>query len=199
MSQDGNKSDKSVFEMLVDGIRVVYGRRQSNVSVTKDHWAASRLADREHKDTPSVSFIRVSGRLQGTDRRGPHEFTTEDGSDTDLWFTALYEDVATVQCIVRGHDRCETERLWNDVLHAVRNTLGQMAVPTTYTWTTEEEDGAAHIQAGQHEVIQTFEWRILVPHDFGTLAQVNAIETDAEIQSQDGSSATADKTFTQTL
>lgn len=199
MSKQGNHNDQSVFEMIVDGCFVVHRRRQTNVPITKESWIHNRLAEAAPGDAPQVSFLRMAGQLQKTDRPGPHNFTVDDGSASELWFNAHYEDVAIVTCEIIGSDRCQTERVWNDVLHTIRETMGQMSIPTSYTWPTEEPDGASHMQAGMHKVVQIFEWRILVPHDFGTRAQIECINTEVELQSQGGESATVDKTITQTL
>ena len=97
MSKTGNHNEQSVFKMLVDGIFTVYKRRETNVNVTRDNWHSARLEEGAMGDPPMVSFLRMGGTLQATDRVGPHNFQTEDGSATDLWFNAHYEDLATVE------------------------------------------------------------------------------------------------------
>lgn len=199
MSKQGNHNDVSVFESIVESLYVVYQQRDTNVNVTRGNWLASRLDQDAPNDPPIVAFLRMSGALQKTDQPGPHRFTTTDGSESEIWFNAHYEDVAIVECRITASDRCETERLWNDVIHTVRKALGQMSIPTSYEWPTQTEDGAAHIHAGQEQVIQLFNWRILVPHDSGTINQVKCIDTEVELQSGDGESTTIEKTITQVL
>lgn len=199
MSRTGNHNEQSVFKMLVDGIFTVYKKRESNVNITRGNWHSARLEEGEMGDPPIVSFLRMGGVIQATDRPGPHNFQTEDGSETDIWFNSHYEDLATVEVHMTAHDRCETERLWNDVLHATRESLGQLSIPGTYDWPTQTPDGAAHMHAGQEKVIQIFTWRILVPHDSGTRVQVKCIDTEVELQAADGETATLEKIITQTL
>lgn len=165
----------SLFEQVVEAIRCKYlAIRDDDASgdglpsledapgehpgmVSRRHWCVGRLQAVEHKTPPFVCWIRGGGTIEAPRPR------SQVISDDDVVAEPLYTAEQVVSLVICGTSEAEAECMWFALLRATRELLGAHAGPQEFRFTTQEEEQAAHINAGREVILQLFDWPFIVP------------------------------------
>ncbi len=164
----------SIFEAFVLAVRDQYGKDEYAPDIRDEAWMIGRLKGMGQAAAPSVKFHRPSGTVQPTTRNGPFPFVLDNGQET--YFSAVYEDLATVEARIHAKSWQELECIWTGLLTATRDVLGTYSVPGNYDHVSEgDEDPMPEFIKGNQLLVQTFEWTILIPQAFGSLSKIERI------------------------
>lgn len=174
----------SIFAQYVDAVRVAYVASETTVDVKSESWQIGALRSRGKSSLPLVSFRRDSGQLEPGARRNPQTYADE---GVTYSFETHYDDVATVLVKLVATDWRQLDCLHSGIVYAVRTALGVEAQPGSYQHLTEDDgEPLALAQAGHQVLVQSFTWRIPVPHVWGVPSVVTTVAGASEIQPADG-------------
>ncbi len=164
----------SLFEAFVLTVRDKYKLDTDAPDITDDAWMIGRLKGQGQAAAPSIKFHRPGGTLQPTGDNGPHPFG-------DLYFTAVYEDVATIEARIHAQSWEQLDCIWTALVSATRTALGTRSVPGNYDHLSEGDDTPMpDAVKGSQVLVQSFQWTILVPQAFLTRTEIDIVNGSSQ-------------------
>lgn len=187
----------SLFETFVHAVRAAYADDDTVPDIEADSWQIGRLKGMGQVAAPSIKFSRPGGVTQPTTRPGPHTIEVDGGPDQ--FMCSKYEDLANVEARISATSWGQLECIRTGLLAASRNALGTLSVPGTFDHISEgDDDPMPDFVKGNQLLVQTFVWRILVPHSIGTLTEINTILGTSQFIDINDPPGTAGPSTTQT-
>ena len=169
----------SFFDDYAERVRQVYAAADTP-DIATGSWQVGALQAQKRAAYPAVAFTRPGGQLEATKWKGPIAYVTDAGSE--LWFSARYDDVATVHALILANSWRELDCVWSGVVSAARDAIGVDCVPGGYRQLTEEEEQGLPVRvAGLQHLVQTFTWRMPLPHVWGTKTEVASVTTTPQM------------------
>lgn len=189
--------DGSFFDEFVALVKASYDDDANSPDVQPASWQTGALKSKGRSSLPLVHWSRPSGQLEDAAIVGRRDYTSTDGGS--YWFSAIYDDLAQVECRIVANGWAELDALQSGIVRAARNALGKVSQPGGYQHVTETDE--MPIALGGHQMlVQSFTWRYPLIHEWGKLTVISgadSVQGTTEQQNEDGSSQTPGPTISQ--